>query len=162
MPSGRRSPADKYDERRRALAESALKTLGELGYARASLREIANNSDFSHGVVHYYFEDKHDLIVYCVREYNSVCVRRYDGVVAELDDGRRSCSPDSPTSSSLTLDQDAAMHRLWYDVRTQSLFDERTARRGGRDRRLAGGHDLADRVPLCRAGRQLSRRCRRR
>ena len=61
--SGRRSPVDKYDERRRALAESALKTLGELGYARTSLREIANNSEFSHGVVHYYFADKLGLVV---------------------------------------------------------------------------------------------------
>ncbi len=122
--SGRRSPADKYDERRRALAESALKTLGELGYARASLREIANNSDFSHGVVHYYFEDKHDLIVYCVREYNLVCVRRYDDVVAD------STTADELLSGFadqlvLTLDQDAAMHRLWYDVRAQSMFEER-------------------------------------
>ncbi len=120
----RRSPADKYDERRRALAESALKTLGELGYARASLREIANNSDFSHGVVHYYFEDKHDLIVYCVRTYKSVCVRRYDGVVTD------STTPEQLSAGFadqlvLTLDQDAAMHRLWYDVRTQSMFEER-------------------------------------
>jgi TetR/AcrR family transcriptional repressor of bet genes len=122
--SHRRSPVDKYDERRRALAESALKTLGELGYARASLREIAHNSEFSHGVVHYYFEDKHDLIVYCVREQKAACVRRYDGVIA-----------DSTTADELvagfadelinTLKNDTAMHRLWYDVRSQSMFDER-------------------------------------
>jgi AcrR family transcriptional regulator len=122
--SGRRSPADKYDERRRALAESALKTLGELGYGRASLREIANNSDFSHGVVHYYFEDKHDLIVYCVREYKMVCVRRYDHVIAD------STSPEDLLDGFadqlvLTLDEDAAMHRLWYDVRAQSMFEPR-------------------------------------
>ncbi|WP_322938447.1 TetR/AcrR family transcriptional regulator [Nocardioides bizhenqiangii] len=122
--SGRRSPADKYDERRRALAESALKTLGQLGYARASLREIAHNSDFSHGVVHYYFEDKHDLIVYCVREYKTMCVRRYDGVVAE------STTPEELLEGFadqlvLTLEEDAAMHRLWYDVRTQAMFEAR-------------------------------------
>ena len=122
--SGRRSPADKYDERRRALSESALKTLGELGYARASLREIAHNSDFSHGVVHYYFEDKHDLIVYCVREYKTVCVRRYDGVIAGA------TTPEELLAGfadqlALTLEEDAAMHRLWYDVRTQSMFEER-------------------------------------
>lgn len=122
--SGRKSPVDKYDERRRALADSALKTLGELGYARASLREIANNSDFSHGVVHYYFEDKHDLIVYCVREYKAVCVRRYDGVVAE------SSAPDELVvrfADKLveSLADDAPMHRLWYDVRAQSMFEER-------------------------------------
>ena len=123
-PSARKAPADKHDERRRTLAESALKTLGELGYARASLREIANNSDFSHGVVHYYFEDKHDLIVHCVREYKAVCVRRYDVVVAGA-----TTTEELVTGFAdqlvLTLDQDAPMHRLWYDVRTQSMFEER-------------------------------------
>ena len=48
--------------RRDQLAESALQTLGELGYARTSLRDIAANSEFSHGVVHYYFTDKTELI----------------------------------------------------------------------------------------------------
>ena len=38
-----RSREEKYDERRNQLAESALATLGELGYARTSLREIAQN-----------------------------------------------------------------------------------------------------------------------
>jgi TetR/AcrR family transcriptional repressor of bet genes len=81
--TARRNPVDKHDARRRALADSALRTLGELGYARSSLREIANNSEFSHGVVHYYFADKLELIVYCVRQYKATCVKRYDGVVAD-------------------------------------------------------------------------------
>ncbi len=119
----RRPPADKYDERRNQLAESALQTLGELGYARSSLREIANNSEFSHGVVHYYFQDKLELIVYCVRHYKKQCVTRYDAVVT-----------DSTTAAELldafaaklveTLQDEAPMHRLWYDLRTQSMFEE--------------------------------------
>ena len=119
----RARPADKYDERRNQLAESALQTLGELGYARTSLREIANNSEFSHGVVHYYFQDKLELIVYCVRYYKTQCVTRYDAVVA-----------DSTTADELldafaaklveTLRDEAPMHRLWYDLRTQSMFEE--------------------------------------
>ena len=124
VATGRKSPADKHDERRRALAASALRTLGEMGYARASLREIANNSDYSHGVVHYYFEDKHDLIVYCVREEKARCVRRYDGVVAQ------STTPEQLAAGFAdklveTLSDDTAMHRLWYDVRTQSMFEDR-------------------------------------
>src|SRR4030095_5336769 len=79
----RRTPVDKYDERRTQLAISALATLGELGYARTSLREIANNSEFSHGVVHYYFANKVELITHCVRYYKAQCVTRYDGLVAE-------------------------------------------------------------------------------
>ena len=119
----RRAPADKYDERRNQLAESALRTLGELGYARTSLREIANNSEFSHGVVHYYFHDKLELIVYCVRYYKARCVTRYDAVVTE-----------STTADELldafaaklveTLREEAPMHRLWYDLRTQAMFEE--------------------------------------
>ena len=77
----RRSP-DKFAERRYQLAGVALQTLGELGYARTSLREIAQNSEFSHGVLHYYFTDKHDLIIACVRQYKATCVTRYDDVVA--------------------------------------------------------------------------------
>jgi TetR/AcrR family transcriptional regulator, transcriptional repressor of bet genes len=118
----RRTPADKHDERRDQLAESALRTLGERGYARTSLREIANNSEFSHGVVHYYFADKLELIVYCVRHYKARCVTRYDGVVAE-----------STTAEGLldafaaklveTVQEEAPMHCLWYDLRTQSMFE---------------------------------------
>ena len=119
----RRSPADKYDERRSQLAESALQTLGELGYARASLREIANNSEFSHGVVHYYFRDKLELIVYCVRYYKASCVTRYDAVVND------STSADDLLDAFAaklveTLRDEAPMHRLWYDLRTQSMFEE--------------------------------------
>jgi AcrR family transcriptional regulator len=116
-------PVDKHDERRNQLAESALATLGELGYAKTSLREIANNSDFTHGVVHYYFRDKFELIVYCVRYYKARCVRRYDDVVAgattadELLDGFAAKLRE-------TLREEAPMHRLWYDLRTQSMFEE--------------------------------------
>ena len=54
---------DKFAERRAELADAALQTLSELGYARTSLREIAQNSEFTHGVLHYYFRDKVDLIL---------------------------------------------------------------------------------------------------
>src|SRR5215211_3781860 len=69
------------EERRTQLAQSALATLGELGYARTSLREIAQNSEFTHGVVHYYFADKVELIAHCVRLYKAQCINRYDELV---------------------------------------------------------------------------------
>ena len=121
--TARRNPVDKHDARRRALADSALRTLGELGYARSSLREIANNSEFTHGVVHYYFGDKLQLIVYCVKQYKATCVKRYDGVVAD------SMGPAELVDAFVaklceTLVDEAPMHRLWYDLRSQSMFEE--------------------------------------
>ena len=120
----RRAPADKHDERRDQLAESALRTLGELGYARASLREIANNSEFSHGVVHYYFADKLELVVYSVRYYKARCVTRYDGVVADATDAEGLLDAFAAKLVE-TVQEEAAMHCLWYDLRTQSMFEER-------------------------------------
>jgi AcrR family transcriptional regulator len=118
-----RRQVDKFAERRAQLADAALVTLAELGYARTSLREIAQNSEFSHGVLHYYFTDKADLITQCVRQYNEYCVTRYDQVVAtsQTADGLKR---DFAAGLAKTLVEDTAMHRLWYDLRTQSLFEQ--------------------------------------
>ncbi|MDN5749900.1 MAG: TetR/AcrR family transcriptional regulator [Pseudonocardia sp.] len=118
-----RRQVDKFEERRRELAAAALTTLSELGYARTSLREIAQNSSFSHGVLHYYFRDKVDVITYCVRQYKAACVLRYDQIVTTADtaDGLARGFADGLVA---TLVEDATMHRLWYDLRSQALFEE--------------------------------------
>jgi AcrR family transcriptional regulator len=111
--------------RRAELGEAALQTLAELGYARTSLREIAQNLGFSHGVLHYYFTDKLDLILCSVRQcqYKARCVKRYDEVTTtatsydELLEGFVAALGD-------TLRNEAPLHRLWYDLRAQSLFEE--------------------------------------
>ncbi|MEI8410072.1 MULTISPECIES: TetR/AcrR family transcriptional regulator [unclassified Kribbella] len=117
------SGIDKIERRRVALAESALKTLGELGYARTSLREIANNSEFTHGVVHYYFRDKIDLISYCVRYYKTKCAQRYDEVV-ETATSADELAVGFLGKMTQTLVEETPMHRLWYDLRAQSMFEE--------------------------------------
>jgi TetR/AcrR family transcriptional repressor of bet genes len=119
---GPRRPPEKYDGRRDELAESALATLGRLGYANTSLRDIAASSEYSHGVLHYYFADKTELIIHGVRLYKARCVHRYDDIVA-----------GSTTADHLrerfaaklgeTLLEEPTMHRLWYDLRNQSMFE---------------------------------------
>jgi AcrR family transcriptional regulator len=118
-----RRQVDKFAERRAQLAASALQTLSELGYARTSLRDIAQNSEFSHGVLHYYFNDKVDLIIQSVKQYKAECVKRYDEIVATA---RTAVELKYGFSAVLatTLREDAPMHRLWYDLRNQSLFEE--------------------------------------
>ncbi|MFD9701115.1 TetR/AcrR family transcriptional regulator [Lentzea sp. NPDC059081] len=118
-----RRQVDKFDARRTELAVATLHTLAELGYARTSLREIAQNSEFSHGVLHYYFADKRDLITEAVRQYEVVCVTRYDEVVATATSAEQ-LRDEFVAMFFGTLAQDAALHRLWYDLRNQSLFDE--------------------------------------
>jgi AcrR family transcriptional regulator len=119
-----RRQVDKFAERRDQLAAAALQTLAERGYANTSLRDIAQNSEFSHGVLHYYFADKFELIMYCVRQYKAECVTRYDSIALTAvgpDQLRRGFA----AAMAATMTEDAALHRLWYDLRNQSLFDEK-------------------------------------
>jgi len=117
-----RRPVDKFTARRNELAEAALKTLAERGYAQTGLRDIAQNSEFSHGVLHYYFRDKVDLITHCVREYKAVCVTRYDEVV-ETATTAAELATGFLDKLAETLTDEAPMHRLWYDLRNQSMFE---------------------------------------
>jgi AcrR family transcriptional regulator len=114
---------DKFTARRDELAAATRATLAELGYARTSLREIAANSAFSHGVLHYYFRDKVDLITHSVRQYKAECVSRYDEIVDSATDGD-ALARGFAVAMATTLRDDAAMHRLWYDLRNQSMFED--------------------------------------
>src|SRR4030081_378047 len=107
-----RRQIDKFAERRAQLAAAALQTLAELGYANTSLRDIAQNSEFSHGVLHYYFADKFELITYCVRQYKAECVKRYDSIVATATTADELRAGFGAAMSG-TLREDASMHRLW-------------------------------------------------
>nr|WP_269327110.1 TetR/AcrR family transcriptional regulator [Kineosporia mesophila] len=100
-----------------------MKTLSELGYARTSLREIAQNSEFSHGVLHYYFIDKVDLITQCVRQYKKRCMCRYDDIVDTATTGSQ-LRHDFALAMAESMVQDSDLHRLWYDLRSQSMFDD--------------------------------------
>lgn len=113
---------DKFEARRGELADATLQTLGELGFARTSLREIAQKTAFSHGVLHYYFRDKVELITYCVRRYKEHCVTRYDEIVEQAATAAELAALFADALVGTML-EDTAMHRLWYDMRSQAMFE---------------------------------------
>lgn len=117
---GRR--VSKVAAKRDELARAAFKTLSELGYAGTSLREIAANSEYSHGVLHYYFSDKLDLISHCVSLYKSECVASYDDVLDAVDDAQ-TLRERFVQRLVATMAGDLPTHKLWYDLRMQALFE---------------------------------------
>ena len=116
------------------------------------------NSEFSHGVVHYYFDDKLELIIYCVRYYKAHVrdpVRRGG---RRVDDGRRAARPVRRQAGA---DARATRRRCTASGTTcarQSMFEDAVARRRLDDRPDPRGDDLAGRQPLRRAGRAARRR----
>lgn len=115
--------SDRRNAKKRALAEHTLSTLSQLGYARTSLRDIAEQSDVSLGILHYYFEDKAELISTCVQLYK-------EDFLARLDAGMAASGPPERIAGRIveglveSIEYDAEMHRLWYDIRSQALFDD--------------------------------------
>lgn len=116
------SALSQHGLRRDQLAESALATLGRLGYARTSLREIAQRSPFTHGVVHYYFASKEELIIHCVRYYKRTCVTRYEEIV-ETSTSAAELQSRFAAKLAETIREEGPMHQLWYDLRNQSMFE---------------------------------------
>lgn len=113
---------DPADARRAQLAEAALLTLSENGYARTSVRDIAQKSRFSHGVLHYYFKDKTELIVHCIRVYKDRYAGRYDEVVASATTAEELLDAFSARLVESLVDE-GRFHRLWYDIRTQGMYE---------------------------------------
>jgi AcrR family transcriptional regulator len=116
------SARDKFAARRRLLAEAALSAISERGYANTGLREIADHSPFSHGSLHYYFEGKDDLVAQAVWQYKSECARRYDDILVSSTSADELARRVSIAMRETLLDE-ASLHRLWYDLRNQSMFD---------------------------------------
>lgn len=113
---------NKFNIKRAEIAAATLEALAENGYAKTSLRDIASKADFSLGTLHYYFENKVELITYCVRTYKRQFVDDINALT------------DSVTTLEMLLEGfikyfvhaveiDNKAHCLWYDTRLQSLFD---------------------------------------
>lgn len=117
-----RAGTDKFAARRRELADAALTAIAARGFAHTGLRDIASHTELSHGLLHYYFEDKDDLICQAIWQYKSECARRYDPIVETSQTGTELAERFGAEMAS-TLRDEADMHRLWYDLRNQALFD---------------------------------------
>ncbi len=104
------------------IAKQTLVTWSNLGYADTSLRDIAEHCNVSVGVLLYYFEDKAELITYCVQLYKENFIKRMDTVLET--DGDPEHILKSFTEKIITsVKEEGNLHRLWYDIRSQALFD---------------------------------------
>lgn len=113
----------KRNEKRQMIADSALEALQELGYANTSLRDIAAKCDLSLGMLHYYFEDRSDLIIYCVQQYKTEFAEVILGALRGVS-GRDAVIKKFSLALAAAAHDESVSHTLWYDIRSQAMFDE--------------------------------------
>ncbi|MEO1229054.1 MAG: TetR/AcrR family transcriptional regulator [Myxococcota bacterium] len=120
--------AEERDERRQArrdeLARSAIATLSVLGYSQTSLRDIAEHSGKSVGLIHYYFADKDELIVHCIALYKQGLIDTVDDLMASVRSPQEARNVFVEAMVS-TVEEQAKHHRLWYDINAQAMFNPR-------------------------------------
>ncbi len=119
-----RARDERRDAKREELARGALETLAQLGYARTSLRDIAEQTNNSVGLIHYYFEDKVDLIEHCVRLFKRDFIAGVDQILDAT------ATPEEAVEQfvegiAATVRDDARFHRLWDDILAQAMFEPR-------------------------------------
>lgn len=112
----------KREAKKRELAESAIEALKRFGYANTTLRDIAAQSELSLGMLHYYFENKEQLLIYCVRLYKEGFAADIGARIAGAET-RESLFQAFAEGLAASIVEDAETHRLWYDIRNQALFD---------------------------------------
>ncbi|WP_170424246.1 TetR/AcrR family transcriptional regulator [Ruegeria arenilitoris] len=123
LPENRAKQRDRNREhKRRELAENAIKTIAQAGYANTTLRDIAASTGVSLGKIQYYFPEKEGLLLYCI----DLSVDRFTGQLTEILDA--DLTPDAARSAyvelfAYSIANHANMHRLWYDIRNQAMFD---------------------------------------
>ncbi|WP_019142977.1 TetR/AcrR family transcriptional regulator [Noviherbaspirillum massiliense] len=113
---------DAQSDKKRELALHMLSALADLGFAQLNLREVAARSGASLGSIHYYFKDKNDLLIYGLQLYKDGFIGSLDTLIdsAATLDGLAAMGTDAIAN---VIEDDGHLHRLWFDVRTQALFD---------------------------------------
>ncbi len=113
---------EKQSDKKQEVARHMLAALADLGFARLNLREIATRCGISLGSIHYYFKDKNDLLVYGLQLYKDDFV---SNLTTMIDDATTLEELLRTTVCTLAgvVEEAGHTHRLWYDLRTQALFD---------------------------------------
>jgi AcrR family transcriptional regulator len=116
--------ADQRARRKDDLADAAIEVLKQLGYAQTGLRDIAGQCGVAVGTLHYHFADKAALMDHCVRRYKAGFLAAMAAILdAGLPEDRLLAGLIDRLTQAIRLD--AQTHRLWYDIRTQAMFDRR-------------------------------------
>lgn len=122
MAERARRKAEKRDAKKVEIASSTLDTLKRLGYANTTLRDITAESGLPLSSLSYYFIDKAELITFCVRLYKADFIEKLTRSV-EGPKNRDAVLDRVSDALSLSIIEDRATHQLWYDIRSQAMFD---------------------------------------
>lgn len=117
--------------RRQQLIDATIATLARVGYARATLTEVAKTAGLSHGLIIFHFETKEKLLgetlEFMAREYRDNWVRALEDApktpAAQLDALVRA----DFTAEICAPERLAAWSALWVEAQSRPIYQEHCA-----------------------------------
>lgn len=101
---------DKKDKGQQ-LVDAALRVMSEKGYDKATIKDIANEAGITHGLVHYYFSNKQDILTSVLMETS----KRYTQEMRNL---RANVASGQLTGAALNEPKKSVYERPeWYSLR---------------------------------------------
>ena len=106
------------NERRIQILEALHKCLLEKPFHRTTIKDIAQKADLNHGMLHYYFENKEDILLkyieYTFNKYFSMFVERFNNEFKE------------PVTDADTLEDQLrwALHEIAFNRESAKIFTE--------------------------------------
>lgn len=127
-------PSGDHDAKRKELLRAATSVIAQEGYAKASLRKVAQHAGYSTGAVTYYFANKEELVLELVES-------GFDRFDAMLEAARESGDIKAVFESWLQMTTSnekfwSVMSELLAHGRHEPIFAEVMARRYARYRRI--------------------------
>ncbi|MBJ2150541.1 TetR/AcrR family transcriptional regulator [Paracoccus sp. IB05] len=122
MTDLRMTKVQKHARNREMLTAAAQSVLLQKGFAKTSLREIAAAAEAPLGTLHYYFNDKSELMVSAFRAHQKEFIEGIRRIAAGPGTVPEKCRKVAASwSEKLTLNSSA--YRIWYDLGNQALFE---------------------------------------
>ncbi|MCC5968518.1 MAG: transcriptional regulator BetI [Pararhodobacter sp.] len=157
-PAGTRKRSSIADIRRRELAQAALRVIETHGVKGATVQRVSEEAGISHGLVHYHFKTKADLLEAAVKLTNQLITEE---VLSRLKQAR---TPQERILSVLEANFAATIFsketaQAWASCSGEAAFNPRFARIMNMiERRLTSNltHDLRKIMP-CDQARTLAR-----
>jgi len=120
---GRKSNAD---ERRKQILQALYDCLTEKGHERVTIKKIAQRAGLPHGVIHYYFSDKDEIIAELIKNLQAAYYNQWDNLLSAIsNDSRKIPAAIDFLAESMVLDP--GLNRVLYNL-VQMGFERKPVR----------------------------------
>ncbi len=120
---GRKSNAN---NRRKQILQALYECLAEKGHERVTIKRLAQKAGLPHGVIHYYFTDKDEIITELVKNLQETYFKQWEKLLSKISNNRRKI-PAAIDFLAEAMVLNPGLNRVLYNL-VQMGFEKKAVR----------------------------------